>query len=194
NYSHTRDIPSISVFGRIVEVHKEHKKLLVSIDQVLALVADYDQLWFLKGLVLYLMERYEEAIAAFNSALTLHSNFPDAWYLKGLSYCMLMRYEEALDAFDHSWSLWSLLYLYTSSKYSAIKYYSFTFSNEVWATYLKGVVIEKAKGREQALVAFEYVMDMFMGYYRQHSPHPYLVSNDGTFKSVSDQEQQKPDE
>ena len=61
----------------------------------------------------------------------------------------------------------------------------------MWATYLKGVVIEKVKGREQALVAFEYVMDMF---YREHSPHPYLVSNDGTFKSVSDQEQQKPDE
>jgi tetratricopeptide (TPR) repeat protein len=165
-----------------------HKKLLVFIDQVLVLDAGDVQLWCLKGLVLYLMEQYEEAIAAFNGALTHDPNFLDAWYLKGISLCMLKRHEEALDAFDRGWphgNAW---------RHSIIRMYFFMFSNPVWAWYLKGVSIEKVKGREQALVAFEYAMDMLLiRGYRRH-PHPDLVSNDSFFHPGSFQKQQKPDE
>ena len=167
------------------KVQKECKKLLARIDQVLVVDPDDVKLWHLRGLVLYLMERYEEAIAAFNSALTFHSNFLDAWYLKGVSLCMLKRYEEALDAFDHGWA--------PGNQDSVVRFHLFMFSREEWAWYLKGVSLEKVRGREQALAAFEHVADMFMRHYRQH-PHPYLVSNDGFFQRGSFRGQQKLDE
>jgi tetratricopeptide (TPR) repeat protein len=77
-------------------------KALDSLDSTIELQENnYERcnLWRLRGVTLFNLERYEEALASFDQAIAINPD-QQVWVLRGRILGNLERYEEALDSFD----------------------------------------------------------------------------------------------
>lgn len=78
----------------------QHQEALDLINEVLARKPDEAKYWNQKSIVLFRLERYNEALAAAGKALDLEGNYLDAWINKGIVLAHLGHEQEATDAFN----------------------------------------------------------------------------------------------
>ncbi|MGD2250571.1 MAG: tetratricopeptide repeat protein [Candidatus Methanofastidiosia archaeon] len=100
----------------------------------------YAEALFYKGLVLYNLERYDEALEAFNRAIKANPEYVDAWYSKGVILEIRKEYEEALEAYNKAIKL---------DPDNAV----------IWDS--KGAVLHRLKRYDEALGAFKQAIKIF---------------------------------
>ncbi len=71
-------------------------------DRVLALKADYQIGWAMRGDALFKLKRYELAVASYNKATELKPDDWEAWYNQAMGLFKLSRHAEAVDSFQQS--------------------------------------------------------------------------------------------
>lgn len=71
-------------------------------DRALALKADYQIGWAMRGDALFKLKRYELAVASYNKATELKPDDWEAWYNQAMALFKLSRHAEAVDSFQQS--------------------------------------------------------------------------------------------
>lgn len=66
---------------------------------VIAPMLSYASVWYVKGIALNGLGRFEEALQACDKALELSPDYTNIWLVKGIALTELGRYEEAQIAF-----------------------------------------------------------------------------------------------
>ncbi len=107
---------------------------LASYERAVEINPDFHDAWFLRGILLGNLERYEEALASFERAVAIKPDFHDAWFLRGILLGNLERYEEALASFERA---------------VAIK----PDFHDAW--FLRGILLGNLERYEEALASFE---------------------------------------
>lgn len=74
----------------------------LNIADVEELLGDDDQAWYIRGVLLSSLKKYEEAISSFDVALKINPNHQKAWHKKGIAYYLLDFYERATDSFERA--------------------------------------------------------------------------------------------
>ncbi|MBC6479165.1 MAG: tetratricopeptide repeat protein [Hormoscilla sp. GM7CHS1pb] len=74
-------------------------------DRALALKADYQNGWAMRGDALFKLKRYELAVASYNKATELKPDDWEAWYNQAMALFKLSRHAEAVDSFQRSLKL-----------------------------------------------------------------------------------------
>jgi tetratricopeptide (TPR) repeat protein len=78
------------------------KQALTCFDQLLTFNCEISDIWFYRGIALYLSACYEEAVASYDKALTLKSNSYQGWYNRSLTLHLSGCYEEAVDSYNQA--------------------------------------------------------------------------------------------
>jgi tetratricopeptide (TPR) repeat protein len=76
--------------------------MLAAFDQAIALNLSYSSDFCIRGLILGMLERHEEAIASYDKALEIKPDAHQAWFYRGFELRSLGRYEEAIASFDQA--------------------------------------------------------------------------------------------
>jgi tetratricopeptide (TPR) repeat protein len=63
---------------------------------------NYDAAWFMKGIILNNIDRYEEALESFLQVIEINSENEEAWYNMGLSLYALGRYDEEIECYNRA--------------------------------------------------------------------------------------------
>jgi len=66
---------------------------------------NYTATWYIKGIALRELGRYEEALKAFDKAIKLQPKYPEAWHNKAVILGKLGLHEEASKAHDKAINL-----------------------------------------------------------------------------------------
>jgi len=66
---------------------------------------DYVDAWVNKGVVLYALDKKDEAINAIDKALELDPEHTDAWFYKGVALYKLGKLEESKKCYDKAYEL-----------------------------------------------------------------------------------------
>jgi superkiller protein 3 len=79
---------------------EEYAKARSSYDKALEIKPDDHKAWYIRGLVLGKLGRWEEAIASFDKALEIKPDDHEAWKIRAIALGKLGRWEEAIASFD----------------------------------------------------------------------------------------------
>jgi tetratricopeptide (TPR) repeat protein len=77
-----------------------YNKAIECYDRILELEPKESSILNSKGIILYVMKRYEESLLYYNKAIEVEQSNYDAWFNKGSSLSSLKRYNEALESYD----------------------------------------------------------------------------------------------
>ncbi|MEH2275648.1 MAG: tetratricopeptide repeat protein, partial [Nostoc sp.] len=88
--------------GNLHFSEQDYTKAIVSFDQALKIKPDNYLVWCLRGIVLNILGRNEEAIASYDQGLKFKPDLHLAWYLRGNALRHLKRYEEAIASYDQA--------------------------------------------------------------------------------------------
>jgi tetratricopeptide (TPR) repeat protein len=79
--------------GTIRNLNSLHPKLV-------DIPPNWSQAWYNRGLVVWQLERHEEAIASFDRTIQIRSDKYQSWYFRGWALLQLRRKDEAIACFD----------------------------------------------------------------------------------------------
>lgn len=78
------------------------KQALTCFDHLLTFNREISDIWFYRGIALYLLANYEEAVTSYDKALALKSDSYQGWYNRSLALHLSGCYEEAVDSYDQA--------------------------------------------------------------------------------------------
>jgi tetratricopeptide (TPR) repeat protein len=61
--------------------------------------------WFDRGVLLFKLQKLEDALNSYNRAIEINQNVPIVWFYRGIALCRLNRPEEAKDSYDQAIAL-----------------------------------------------------------------------------------------
>ena len=73
---------------------------MVAYDKALNINPQLAGVWYIKGVTLDILGRYEEAIVTYNNAIVINLQYAGAWNNKGKALSRLGLHEEAKEAFE----------------------------------------------------------------------------------------------
>lgn len=103
-----RFLPSINELENILEqanrafTRGHHREALRYFTKATSLKPNYDTAWYMTGVILNNIERYEDALEAFLVALDINSEDENIWYNMGLSLFSLGRYDEEIECYNRA--------------------------------------------------------------------------------------------
>jgi tetratricopeptide (TPR) repeat protein len=168
--------------------------MLASFDQVIALNLSYFSDFYIRGLILGMLERYEEAIESYDKALEIKPDKHEAWYYRGVELSSLGRYEEAIASFeqalenkpgDHqAWNNRGIVLRKLGRVDEAIKSYDQALTikldnQEVW--YNRGLAFHNFGQAEEAIASFDKALEIKPDYYEAWDSRGYTLAKVGRY-------------
>lgn len=168
-----RFLPSIDELEKVMDaarelyLKKEYEKSLELYTQATEMKPNYDNAWFMRGVILNELKNHEDALDAFAAALENNVENEEGWYNLGVTLYHLGRYDEEIEAYDKALALRKDYIdalnnkgatLYKLKRYEdAVECYEALLRiddtyNKAW--FNKGMALKKLKRNEDALISF----------------------------------------
>ncbi len=168
-----RYLPSIDELEKVMDaardlyLKKEYEKSLELYTQATEMKPNYDNAWFMRGVILNEFKEHEEALNAFATALENNVENEEAWYNLGVTLYYLGRFDEEIEAYDKALALRKDYIealnnkgatLYKLKRYEeAVECYDALLKidntyHKAW--FNKGMALKKLKNNEHALISF----------------------------------------
>jgi tetratricopeptide (TPR) repeat protein len=91
---------SLFDFGRQLLNLNCSQAALTCFNKLINFYPEISEIWFYRGVALYLLGRHAEAVASYEKALAIKPELDQAWYNRSLGLYFLGRYEEAVTSYD----------------------------------------------------------------------------------------------
>lgn len=171
------ELENILTLGNKAYARKNYAEALGHFTNAIRLKPNYDNAWYMKGVILNDLKRYEEAIKAFVKALDINIENENVWYNMGLSLYALGRYDEELECYDrvivlnrgflNAWNNKGTTLLQLERPEEAIECfdeivkYNLGFE-KAWNN--KGIALKKLKRGEEAIECFTKAIEIHPSY------------------------------